>query len=186
MSFWDTSTGESATKDATGEYDAGGGYITIPDGSTVLAYIKEAKWDSKDGKRFVNLQWKVEKPEDVAGAVVFQKLWVADLDMQAKDPAKKKDKALRMLANIDNNCGSKLAANGGEPTDDQLMIALCNNRMAITCKIWELIGDQGQPISGNWVASVGPKDRELKLTDDPIKQGAETAKKVVEEDDVPF
>ena len=186
MSFWATSTGESATKDVSNEYDAGGGYITIPDGSTVLASIKEAKWDSKDGNRFINLQWKVEKPEAVGGAVVFQKLWVASPDPQAKDPAKKRDKALKMLATIDSNCGSKLAANGGEPSDDQLAIALTGTPMAITCKIWELTGDQGRPISGNWVAAVGPKDRELKLTADPIKQGAETANKAIEDDDVPF
>jgi len=186
MSFWDQSTGESAAANVEKEIDQGGGYITIPDGSTVLAFVKEAKWDEKDGAKFVKVQWKVEKPEAVAGAVVFQKLWVSDNDPKAKDPAKKRDKALKMLATIDANAGGKLAARGESPTDDSLALALVNAQMAITCKIWELTGDQGQPISGNWIAAVAPKTKELKLTADPVKQGQEEKQKVMDDDEIPF
>jgi len=186
MSFWAQSTGESATDNVEKEFDAGGGFITIPDGSTVLAFINDAGWDGDEGARYINLQWKVEKPEAVAGAVVFQKLWVSDADPNAKSPDKKRDKALKMLATIDANAGGKLAARGEAPTDDSLTLALKNSQMAITCKIWELTGDQGQTLSGNWIAAVAPKTKELKLTADPIKQGQEMAKSVEDGDFVPF
>jgi len=187
MSFWSTSTGEDLTKtEAPKEYDAGGGYVTIPDGSTVLAFIKEAKWatgrDEDGNPRYISVQWKVQEPEAVNGAVVFQKLWVTDSDPNAKDPAKKRDKALRMLQTIDANCGGKLAANGGMPTDDQLAIALLNKEMAITCKIWEM-GDA----TGNWVAAIAPKGKELKLTGDVVREGGGTTSATDDLDDsIPF
>jgi len=188
MSFWSTSTGEDLAKTkAPKEYDAGGGgYITIPDGSTVMAYIKEVKWEEdRDKNRHVKIQWKVQQPEQVVGAVVFQKLWVTDDDPNAKDPAKKRDKAIRMLATIDANCGGKLTASGTLPNDDQLTMALINKEMAITCKIWEMTGSDGASMSGNWVAAVAPKTKELKLTG-PVEGAAQKPLSDDLEDDIPF
>lgn len=167
MSFWNTQSGENVTETATTEYDAGGGFELIPDGSTVLAYPEEAAWEQKDTghmERYIKIKWKVQKPEGVEGRVVFQKLWVKDHDPQAKaDKAEaKREKALRMLATIDANAGGRLAKKGTEPTDDDLALALVNKPMALTVKVWEIDGAQGK-IEGNRIAAVHPKNHELKL-----------------------
>jgi len=174
MTFWSTSTGEDLSKQPTqaGEYEApgGGNMDPIPDGSTVLASIKEAKWDRtkpEDGAdAFVSLRWDVMEPESVKNRVVFQKLWVKDDDPKAKDPKKKRDNALKMFSAIDANCGGKLAAKGTEPSDDELLVALANKAMAITLKVWEMETSQGK-IDGNWVCAVAQKGKELRLTEEP-------------------
>ena len=103
MSFWDLSDGGAANENVEKEYEVPGGNMEpIPNNSDVLAYIKAVKWASKKdaSERFIEIQWQVEKPETVANRVVFQKLWVADLDPTAKSEEKarqKRDKARRML-----------------------------------------------------------------------------------------
>lgn len=200
MSFWSTSTGESAATDTSKEYEAPSGNMDpIPDGSTVLAFIKDAKWEKgqeMDGSpRYINLQWKVEEPSDVNGRVVFQKLWVSDADPNiAKDrklspeqveqkQAKKRDNALKMLASIDANCGGKLAADGGEPTNDSLLIALANKPMAVTVKVWEMKTNDGM-MTGNWICAVAPKGKELKVTG--VVKGEAKQGYVDLDDDLPF
>lgn len=175
MSFWSTSTGTSATEKVETSYDAGGGQMElIPDGSTVLAFIKKAEW--KEGREqdgypnYINIQWSVEEPESLARRVVFQKLWVKDDDPNAKDPAAKRDKALKMLATIDANAGGKLAAAGTEPTDDSLALALHTKQMVITVKVWEMKTSSGK-MDGNWVAAVQPKGTELKVPDGKFDGG---------------
>lgn len=184
MSFWSKSTGEQANENVEKEVEIGGGGELIPDNSTVLAFIKEAKWASnKDGARYINLQWTVEQPESLAGRVTFQKLWVADPDPNAKDANKKRDKALSTLATIDANAGGKLAANGGEPTDDQLALALNTKQMIITVKTWDMVGSDGAKLEGNWVAHVAPKgSKELKVGETK----AAPAGGDVDGDEIPF
>lgn len=165
MSFWSTSSGENVTENVSKEFDSGGGdFELIPDNSSILAVIDQVEWaQDKDFNAYISLRWAVLEPESVAKRKVFQKLWVKDPDPKAlekgADKAEaKREKALRMLATIDANCGGKLARNGQEPTDDQLTLALVNKPMVIKVKVWEM-GNA----SGNWVAAVSPKGKELAL-----------------------
>lgn len=178
MSFWSTSTGDDLSKTETPkEYEApgGGNMDPIPDGSTVLAFVREAGWDKNEaGDRYIKLRWDVTQPESVARRVIFQKLWVKDPDPNAKNDEaadKKRDNALKMLAAIDANAGGKLAANGGEPTDDQLLIALANKEMAITVKVWSMKASDGSTMEGNWICAVAPKGKELKVPEAKPKPG---------------
>ena len=183
MSFWNTSTGESAAENAATEYDIGGS-IVIPDDSTVLAIVESAGW-RRDASfnEYIELTWAVVKPDEVAKAKVWQKLWVKDPDPRAKDrdaADKKRDKALRMLATVDANAGGKLARAGREPSDDDLALALTNKPMAIKVKVWEMGGS-----SGNWIAAVMPKDRPLELGKTAPTQGG-GAKPDLGGDKIPF
>jgi hypothetical protein len=169
MSFWDLSDGTSAAGQG-GEYEVAGPNLEpIPDGSTVLAMIDEAKWDAKPNKpeRFISLRWTVLKPEAFANRKLFQKLWVDDMDPQAKDGAKKRDKARRMLAAIDANAGGKLTAVQRTPVDDDLALALSNRPMTIRLGQWSIKADDGSDLTGNWVQAVGAKNAELKVGSHP-------------------
>jgi hypothetical protein len=162
MSFWDLSDGGSAADTGT-EYEIPSGNLDpIPDGSSVLAMIDEAKWDEKDNAQYISLRWSVLSPDEYKSRKIFQKLWVTDDDPMAKDAskaAKKRDKALRMLAAIDSNAGGKLTPKGSAPTDNDLTACLCNKPMIIKCMIWSLDDRDrpGEKIEGNWIAAVAPK-----------------------------
>lgn len=154
MSFWNTSDNEDLTQGSTGEFDAGGGNIEpIPEGSKVLAMPTEAKWAEYEGTEYISIQWQVAKPQEYENRRVFQKLYVTDVDARAKNPAQKKDKALRMLAAIDKNAGGKLAKKGGRPSDVDLMGSLCGKAMLLKLGIWSIDGKEG-----NYVQMVQPKD----------------------------
>jgi len=185
MGFWDTSDGENAVSDKT-EYEVGGNVDPIPDDSTVLAFISEAKWrDLEDtGERYLELKWTIEQPEEYARRNVFHKLWVLDLDPKAKDETKalaKRDKARRMLAAIDANCGGKLGRKDGIPTEDDMVIAFSGKTMTIKVKVWEMNGG-----SGNWVAAVGPKSKPLIVGKGAPPKATGTAKDAVGDDEIPF
>jgi hypothetical protein len=161
MSFWDLSDGDSATKTGTDYEVSGGNLDPIPAGSSVLAVIDEAKWERKQtGEEFISLRWSVVSPDEYKNRKVFHKLWVTDLDPQAKDEAKgiaKRDKARRMLAAIDANAGGKLTAQDGKPSDDSLALHLCNKPMIVTLMEWSMRGNDGSDMSGHWVSAVAPK-----------------------------
>lgn len=186
MGFWDMDDGTSAVSDKT-EYDAGGGnFDPIPDGSKVLAWIERVKWsEDKDQNRYIELQWRVEKPEEFENRIVFQKLWTLDFDPTAKDAEKakkKRNKALLLFAAIDANCGGKLGRKAGIPTDDDMALALQTRKMVIRLAIWEM-GDA----TGNWVSAVYPKDHEVKAGE--VKEGAKKSSGSIAQDiddDVPF
>jgi len=168
MSFWDLSDNTSAAENVEKEYEVPGGNMEpIPNNSDVLANIKAVKWSNKKdaSERFVEIQWQVEKPEQFANRVVFQKLWVDDLDPGAKSEEKarqKRDKARRMLATIDANAKGRLTQSTDAPTDDSLSLALVDCRMVIKCMLWK-INDAatGETIRGNWVSAVKPKNAEF-------------------------
>jgi hypothetical protein len=163
MSFWNTSSGEDAAKTG-GEYEVATSMEPIPEGSSVLAMIDEAKWDqTANADEYVSLRWNVLAPEQFKNRKVFQKLWVTDHDPNAKDSTKaiaKTDKARKMLAAIDANAGGKLTAKDARPTTDDLTMALCDKPMVITLGVWE--SNQGGN-GGNWVMAVAPKSKELKV-----------------------
>lgn len=167
--FWNLSDGEDIKNDTSGSFEMGGGKIElIPDRTSVLAAIDEAKWDKdQQGNRYITLRWSVLRPEELDNRKVFLKLWVADADPRAKDPIKKRDKAKRMLAAIDSNAGGKLLSSGKEPTDEMLTTCLTNKPMVIRVMVWDRQDRAtNQMVRGNWVGAVAPKT-------DPITSSAE-------------
>lgn len=158
MSFWDLSDGETVKSET--EYEAPSGGEPIPDNTDVMAYVDEAKWSDKDGAEYVNLRWRVAKPDGYKNRVVFQKLWVLGNNPQQKDPDKRKkqgDNAKRMLGAIDANAGGGLLTINGRPSDEDLQRELMNKMMVIKLKLWEMTGDNGDKMSGNWICKVSPK-----------------------------
>lgn len=141
MSFFTLSDGTSAANGKT-DFELGG--EPIPDNTKLLAIIDEAKWADFEGNWHVSLRWTVLQPAEYKNRKVFQKLHVND---QAKA-----DKAKRMLAAIDANCGGKLAAANAEPTDQALTAALTNKPMVICVKVWDMNGNKG-----NWVCAVSAR-----------------------------
>lgn len=190
MSFWNTSDGNDVTDSVEKEYDGGGGgFPIIPEKTNCLALLHSAAWDkNKDGDRYIKIRWDIQKHEAYKGSVIFQKLWVKDDDPNAKDPSKKRDSALRMLAAIDANAGGKLARAGREPDDDDLAMALTNKAMMVKVMVWEIEGKEG-----NWISAVGPKGGAMSVTEPeeaprPKSRKPETKKPFDDDfdDDVPF
>jgi hypothetical protein len=164
MGFWDLSDNSSATTTGTDFEVPSGSMEPIPDGSSVLAIIDDAKWsrvrDEPTGAEYLSLRWTVLSPDEYKNRKIFHKLWVTDLSPTAKDQAKaiaKRDKDKRMTAAIDANAGGKLSSKSGKPTDDDLAHHLCNKPMIITCRVWEMQGSNGEMMSGNWISAVAPK-----------------------------
>lgn len=156
MSFW------NLEETSTGEFEVGGGDIQpIPADTQCLASIDEAKWDNdRDGNSYVSLRWNVLQPAEYKNRKVFQKLWVRDDDPRAKDAAKKRDKAIRMLAAIDQNAGGKLRAAGVEPTDESLGLGLVNKPMLIKIMQWKITDEvTGETKAGNWIGAVSPRSK---------------------------
>ncbi len=198
MSFWDLSDGENAV---TGEkeYEQETGNLSpIPDGSTVIAIIDEAKWDQTREERaeFISLRWSVLEPAEYGNRKIYQKLWVTDDDPRTADPAKmakKRDKAKKMLATVDANAGGKLARNARQPSSDDLTLALSNKPMAIKCMVWEIEGATGTA-TGNWIAGVFPKAKGVSIPEGaeptrkapPVRQQEQRGRGGVLDDDVPF
>lgn len=183
MSFWKTSEGNAATMKSA-SFDAGGGNMApIPDNTSALAMIDEARWDRRnDGAEYISLRWTIVAPQTYANRKVFQKLWVSDADPSAKDPEKKRDKALRMLAAIDTNAGGRLTQIDRRPSDTELATALSGKPMLIKIMQWSLEDSQtGEKKVGNWIAAVGPKG--------DVPQAAAPARTVINTSDdlnIPF
>ena len=190
MSFWNLSDNEDVTK-AGGEFDAGGGSMEpIPNYSSGLAAIDEAKWDKKqDGSEFISLRWTVLAPDEYKNRKIFQKLWVTDDDPQAKDAVKKRDKAKKMLAAIDTNAGGKLLAKPVKPTNESLSACLTNKPMIIKVMVWKMQNNQtGEEMSGNWIGAVSPRSKGGVMAPAPVQKPkpAPIAQAPAAEDDIPF
>lgn len=200
MSFWNLSDGEDAKSNTTGEFDAGGGRMeVIPDNTSVLAVIDEAKWDrTQDQDRYISLRWTVLAPEEFKNRKIFQKLWVLDNEPRAKDPAKKRDKAKLMLAAIDTNAGGKLMARNEMPTDESLSGCLTNKPMVVKVMVWEMEDRAtGKINQGNWVGAVSPKSSPVSSADEIAKNAAKmtppktgngggSSRREMDEDSIPF
>jgi len=192
--FWGLSDGGSAADTGTEYEQPSGSLEPIPDGSSVLAMIDEAKWDEKDGADFISLRWSVLSPDEYKNRKVFQKLWVTDDDPNAKSAdaaAKKRDKARRMLAAIDANAGGKLTKKGGAPTDETLTVCLTNKPMIIKCMLWEMPDRErhGEFIRGNWIAAVAPKSKGIDVKEAkaaPAAKSGAPAGGADLDDDIPF
>lgn len=166
MSFWKTSDGKEVERNT--EFDSGGGFEVIPEGTKLLALIDEAGWKSGfDGEPdLIQIRWTVLAPEGFKNRKVFQKIKVND-----PDPSKA-DKAKRMLAAIDANAGGKLAQINHEPEDNELMGALMNKSMIIRLGVWEFNDKKG-----NWVSAVSPRNVKAETKPQPT---------IDEDDPIPF
>lgn len=157
MSFFTTASGEQIQAATT--FESGGGNMApIPDGTSVVAMIDEAKWDIYQAVGYISLRWVVAAPEAYKNRKVFQKVQVEHSSPE------KREKALRMLAAIDANCGGKLMAAGVTPTDASLAAALLSRPMVLKMAVWTIKEDkQGAKLpeadwkSGNWVSKVAPR-----------------------------
>jgi len=183
MSFWDLNDGTKAESNNTFEL-ASGNLEPIPNDTTCIAAIEEAKWDSYQDDRYISLKWRVMQPDAYANRVVFHKIKVFGM-ANDKDPQATADKAKRMLAAIDANAGGKLMQVTGEPSDMDLMSALVGKMMATKMMVWEFKKpDTGEEMSGNWIAAVAPaKGAEISRPE------AKPAQEPVEHnltDDIPF
>lgn len=179
MSFWSLSDGEEV-KGGDGAFELGGGKIEIiPDDTSVLAAIDEAKWDrDRDDNRFISLRWTILAPEELKNRKLFQKVWALDAKPNTK-PEKveqARDKAKRMLAAIDTNAGGKLLAKGGMPTDESLTACLTNKPMVVRVMVWEMEDRAtGKVNQGNWVAAVSPKTQPVTSAEDIAKAQSKMA-----------
>lgn len=148
MSFFKMSDGTAPS--TSGNAEMGGGNLPpIPSGTQLKAMITEAKWEpaSQYSEEHIKLRWDVIDGE-YKKRVLFHKVRVQN------DDANKRDKAIRMLAAIDTNCGGKVMQINGRPSDMDLMQALCNKPMVIKVEVWEMEGNDGETRSGNWVQAV--------------------------------
>lgn len=164
--FWGLSTGETATEDVSTSYEvASGSFDAFPEGTKLLAMVTDAEWRVNDqsGLENLSLTWTVTKPEEVANRKVFQSLWLTDLQPEAKDPEKKRDKARRMFATIDANAGGKLARKPGKPDAEAILVALANKPMVIRLGEYEGRTRDGGTVMRNYVQAVGPKTEETYL-----------------------
>lgn len=175
--FWDLSDGDDIANVGTTFETGGGSMEPIPNDTTALAIIDEAKWDQdRDGNSFVSLRWSILAPQEYKNRKVFHKLWVDDFKPNQKEPEKYRDKQKRMLATIDKNAGGKLSGSSKRPTDESLGISLTNKPMQIKIMTWEAQKSDGSMGRGNWIAAVSPKSG-----------AAAPARKVeTEDDDAPF
>ncbi len=195
MSFWNLSDGGTAHDTGT-EFELPSGNLEpIPNDSSVLAMVEEAKWTEKgndygDSARLIELRWSVVAPEQYANKKVFHKLWVADHDTNVKDSskaAKKRDKALRMLSAIDANSGGGLPKSE-MPTDEQLALHLIGKPMIIKCMVWELEDRErvGEYIRGNWIAAVAPAAKGVSVKEPQKPKNQPPISQALSGDDIPF
>jgi len=179
MSFWDLSDGKTAA-DTPKEYEVPGGNMEpIPNNSDVLAIIDEIKWttngNESDPREYISARWSVMAPEQFKNRKVFHKIWVTDLDPNAKNEAEaklKRDKNRKMLAAIDANSGGMLTKSGDTPTNDALAMHLTNKPMVIKCMEYGFKGNDGRWVSGNWVSAVSPANKELHVGEATKKPAA--------------
>ena len=164
-------------------FESGGGdFAPIPKGTSVLAVAEEATNSEYQGDRYINVKWRISKPDEYAKRVIFQKIKVYDLDPS------KADRAKRMLAAIATNAGGKLfqamqKAQESEPSDMSLM-HIANKPMVLRLDVWGLDGK-----TGNWVQAVSPYTRTAQAAPQPQVAAAPqtpVSAPATMDDDIPF
>ena len=173
MGFWNLSDGKAV--ESKSEFELGGGFEVIPDGSRVLAAVEECKDDQWEGERFFNLKWRILEGE-YKNRIIFQKLKV----FSSKE--KQRDNAITMLAAIDANAGGKLMASGKEPTDFAIASALANRPMILLLRVWE---SEDKQKTGNYVAGVFSR-KQTKAAPAPKQSAPSNEPPMDFSDDVPF
>lgn len=174
MSFFTLSDGTTAQSD--GNMEMGGGSLDpIPNDTNVLAMITDSRSVTYEGETYISNTWTILAPAEYKNRKIFQKLRVYD-----SDPAKK-DKALRMLAAIDANCGGKLVSSGLEPTNHLLSSSILQKPMVCNLQIWEINGK-----TGNWISAVSPRKKDQEQNSAAPKPAAVSAANNLDDDDIPF
>lgn len=173
MGFWNLSDGKAV--ESKSEFELGGGFEVIPDGSRVLAAVEECKDDQWEGERFFNLKWRILEGE-YKNRIIFQKLKV----FSSKE--KQRDNAITMLAAIDANAGGKLMASGKEPTDFAIASALANRPMILLLRVWE---SEDKQKTGNYVAGVFSR-QQTKAAPAPKQPSPSNEPPMDFDSDVPF
>lgn len=173
MGFWNLSDGKAV--ESKSEFELGGGFEVIPDGSRVLAAVEECKDDQWEGERFFNLKWRILDGE-YKNRIIFQKLKV----FSSKE--KQRDNAITMLAAIDANAGGKLMASGKEPTDFDIASALANRPMILLLRVWE---SEDKQKTGNYVAGVFGR-QQTKASPAPKQSAPSNEPPMDFDDDIPF
>ena len=178
VDFWALSDGDDIHS-TSGDFQTGGGnFAPIPDDTTCLAIIEEAKVDQdRNQNSYVSIRWSIATPAEYKNRKVFQKIWCLDDDPRKDNAEKAKDKAKRMLFAIDKNAGGSLVASGKAPNDNNLAKAFTDKQMQITLQVYEVPGDKGM-MTGNWISAISPKAGASKA--------APKAKPVDDEDGIPF
>lgn len=193
--FWNLSTGGDATENVSTSYEVAASRLPFPEGTKLLAMVTDAEWRVNDqsGLENLSLTWTVVKPEEVANRKVFQSLWLTDLQPEAKDPEKKRDKARRMFAAIDANAGGKLARKPGKPDAEAILIALANKQMVIRLGEYEGRTRDGGTTMRNYVQAVAPKTEETYLpppkerpASRPAPRSGAPAGGMFDDDEIPF
>lgn len=158
MSFFTLSDGQTANTDGTMEMGGGDDFSPIPKDTNVLAAITETKIDEYQGDKHIKNTWTILQPAEYKNRKIFQKIQAYHADNA------KRDKALRMLAAIDANCGGKLVSSGKEPTNELLTQCLLNKPMVLNLQVWEITEDRNgaklpedEIKRGNWVSKVSPR-----------------------------
>lgn len=185
-SFWDLVNEIKA--ETTGSVEIAVGGEPIPDGTTALSVVVEAKWQTafERSDEFLSVQWEVLEPESLRGRKTFVKHWVKDLDTSAKtteDAERKLKNAMRVFAGMDFNAGGRIVKHLSEkqawPTIEQINMALANKPMLVHFKEWEMNGNRG-----NWISAAWPKgEKEVKVgggmkpraSSAPVRQQAQTS-----------
>jgi hypothetical protein len=176
VDFWELSDGDDVAKTGANFESGGGNMEPLPNNTTLLAFIEEAKIDrDRDNNQYISLRWSALAPSEYKNRKVFQKIWCLDDKPNQDDPVKYKDKMKRMLFAIDFNAGGHLVASGKMPNDANLQKAFTGKQMQIKVMLWEMDGKKG-----NWISAVMPKSG-------ASAPKAKLAPKVdVGDDDIPF
>lgn len=177
MSWWNDSDGNSIADGKKDYTSAGGDFDVIPKGTKVLAMVDDAGWKAvyQRSEEFINVKWRVMKPSQYEGRVIFQKLFVDDANPQTPPDkiAAKRDAAKRQLSVIDANHKSKLTKLTARPTDQQLALALVAAQCVLSLEVWDKTDpadDTKKVPGGNWVRGINPKGGEI--TADVAKRAA--------------
>ena len=151
MSFFKKSSGEVAKGD---KVDTTASMPLIDDNTIVTSMIEEAKWDDYNDERYLSLKWKV-LDGSFKNNVAFQKIKPYNPKENTADAAKETIYRLFLL------CGATPPDN--EPTEMELMKALCNKPLAPRYRVWDFDGKKG-----NWVDQIHKKvgDVEAPKADD--------------------
>lgn len=166
MSFFKKSSGEMAKGDKA---EFGGNLKPIPDNTIAMSMIEEALWKEYEGQRYINLKWKIIDGE-YKSRVSFQKLKVYDAKETTADNAKDALYRLFLLCNA--------TPPDSEPTDIELMKALCNKPLAPRYRVWEIDGK-----SGNWIDAIYKSVAEAAKVTAPDTQSEPEA---ASDDDIAF
>ena len=170
-----------ADEEQTGEYKQKTGFDPLPEGTRVLQTLEEIKMDSYAGSDHenLNLKWKINAPEDYAGRVYFQTIYINGSDPTGPYyDAAKQDKniadAVRMVLAIDYHAGRGIAALGREPEEADFQKHLTGAQMMAVLGVSKTGKQVVRGISGvdkDAIPQAKPQAKTAKQVDKPVDNG---------------